>query len=316
LGVALKREGASFPVGNVDFLTLFPVSFSEFLPIYNPNLSRFLENYSHAKTREKVPEIFHSQLIGAYKVYLCSGGMPETVVRYLETKKWQDVDSVNKQIITAYTLDFAKHIDSKDIPRLHRLWQNIHDNLAKEDRKFKYALLEKNARAREYENAVEWLSISGLVNRIFEVQTPRLPLAAYKNSSAFKLYMIDTGLLRTQLHLSPLTILQDDKLFTEFKGILTENYVLQSLTQQFGNNIFYWTSGNQAEIEFLFEKDSRIIPVEVKSALSIKSKSMSEYRKRNQPELSVRFSLKNVEKNDDLLSLPLYLADFLSLLIF
>jgi len=315
LGVALKRKGASFPVGNVDFLTLFPVSFSEFLPFFNDNLHRFLENYIDARKLENIPEIFHKQLIEAYKVYLCCGGMPETIVRYLDTKSWQDTETVNNQILTAYTLDFAKHIDSKDIPRLHRLWQNIQDNLAKEDRKFRYALLEKNARAREYENAVEWLVLSGLINRTFEVQTPRLPLAAYKNSLAFKLYMVDSGLLRTKLRLSPLTILQGDKLFTEFKGVLTENYVLQSLIRQFGNEIFYWTSGNQAEIEFMLEKNGLIIPFEVKSSISVKSKSLSEYRKTNQPELSVRLSLKNVEKNDDLVNLPLYLADYISKLI-
>jgi len=316
LGVALKREGSSFPVGNVDFLTLYPVSFSEFLPLFNDNLYKFLKNYIDARKLENVPEIFHNQLIEAYKVYLCCGGMPETIVRYLNTKNWQDADTSNHQILTAYTLDFTKHIDSKDIPRLHRLWQNIQDNLAKEDRKFRYALIEKNARAREYENAVEWLVLSGLVNRTFEVQTPRLPLAAYKNSSAFKLYMVDSGLLRTKLRLSPMTILQGDKLFTEFKGVLTENYVLQSLTRQFGNEIFYWTSGNQAEIEFMLESNSLIIPIEVKSSVSVKSKSLSEYRKKNQPGLSIRFSLKNVEKNDDLINLPLYMADYMSKLIF
>lgn len=315
LGVALKREGSSFPVGNVDFLTLHPVSFNEFLPVFNKNLSGFLEKYIHLKKSGPVPEIFHSQLIEAYKLYLSCGGMPETLVRYLETKNWSEVDKVNNQILTAYTLDFAKHIDSKDIPRLHRLWQNIQDNLAKEDRKFRYALIEKNARAREYENAVEWLVLSGLVNRIFQVQTPRLPLAAYKNSSAFKLYMVDSGLLRTKLRLSPPTILQSDRLFTEFKGVLTENYVLQSLVRQFGNDIFYWTSGNQAEIEFMFGFNNRIIPVEVKSSASIKSRSLSEYRKKYQPEISVRLSLKNLEKNGDLVNLPLYLADYISLLI-
>jgi predicted AAA+ superfamily ATPase len=315
LGVALKREGSSFPVGNVDFLTLFPVSFSEFLAFYNQNLSGFIENFVNSKLLENVPEIFHNQLIEAYKVYLCCGGMPETMVRYMHTKNWQDADQVNNQILIAYTLDFAKHIDSKDIPRLHRLWQNIQDNLAKEDRKFRYALVEKSARAREYENAIEWLVLSGLVNRTYEVQTPRLPLAAYKNSSAFKLYMVDSGLLRTKLRLAPATILQGDILFTEFKGVLTENYVLQSLTRQFGHEIFYWTSGNQSEIEFMIEKNSLIIPIEVKSSLSVKSKSLSEYRKKNQPELSVRLSLKNVERNEDLINLPLYLTDYISKMI-
>ena len=315
LGVALKREGASFPVGNVDILTLYPVSFKEFLVLYNEKLSQFLENFVLTSTLEKIPEIFHTQLIEAYKIYLCCGGMPETIVRYLETRDWNEVDTVNNQILTAYMLDFAKHIDSKDIPRLHQLWQNIQDNLAKEDRKFKYSLIEKNARGRDYENSIEWLVLSGLVNRIFEISTLRLPLSSCKNSNAFKLYFADSGLLRTKFRLAPTTVLQGNRLFTEFKGILTENYVLQSLIRQFGNDIFYWNSGNQAEIEFVFQRSEMIIPVEAKSALSTKAKSLSEYRKKYLPELSIRFSLKNVEKNDDLLNFPLYLADYTKNLI-
>ena len=310
LGVALKREGASFPVGNVDFLTLYPVSFKEFLALYNEKLSHFLENFVSTEKLEKIPEIFHNQLIEAYKTYLCIGGMPEAIVRYFENKDWNEVDTVNNQILTAYTLDFVKHIDSKDIPRLQRLWQNIQDNLAKEDRKFKYSLIEKNARGREYENSVEWLVLSGLVNRVFEISTIRLPLSSCKNSNSFKLYLADSGLLRTKFRLAPTTVLQGDRLFTEFKGVLTENYVLQSLVRQFGNDIFYWTSGNQAEVEFVFQHSEKIIPVEAKSALSTRAKSLSEYRKKYQPELSIRFSLKNVEKNDDLLNFPLYLADY------
>ncbi|MDR2009495.1 MAG: ATP-binding protein [Bacteroidales bacterium] len=315
LGVALKREGASFPVGNVDFLTLYPVSFKEFLVLYNEKLSYFLENYVSSKKMEKIPEIFHTQLIESYKVYLCCGGMPETIVRYLKNRDWNEVDTINNQILTAYTLDFAKHIDHKDIPRLQRLWENIQDNLAKEDRKFRYSLIEKSARGRNYENSVEWLALSGLVNRVFEITKPYLPLSSYKNSNAFKLYLSDSGLLRTKFRLAPTTILQGDRLFAEFKGILTENYVLQSLVRQFGNDIFYWTSGNLAEVEFVFQHSEMVIPVEAKSALSTKSKSLSEYRKKYQPDFSLRFSLKNVEKNDDLLNLPLYLADYTEKLI-
>jgi predicted AAA+ superfamily ATPase len=157
--------------------------------------------------------------------------------------------------------------------------------------------------------------LSGLINRVFEINTLRLPLSSCKNSNAFKLYLVDSGLLRTKFRLAPSTVLQGDRLFTEFKGILTENYVLQSLVRQFGNDIFYWTSGNRAEIEFIFQKEAKIIPVEAKSALSTKSRSLSEYRKKNLPELSVRFSLKNVEKNNDLLNLPLFLADYTKKLI-
>ena len=310
LGVALKRSDVSFPVGNVDFLTLYPVSFKEFLAIYNEKLFGFLENYALAATFERIPEIFHNQLIEAYKLYLCCGGMPETIVRYLENRDWNDVDIVNNQILRAYELDFAKHIDSKDIPRLYRLWQNIQDNLAKEDRKFRYSLIEKNARAREYENSVEWLVSSGLINRVFEVNNIKLPLSSCKNSSAFKLYLVDTGLLRTKFRLVPNTVLKGDALFTQFKGVLTENYVLQSLTRQFGNNIFYWNSNYQAEIDFIFQKDEKIIPIEVKSTINTKAKSLSEYRKKYMPELSIRFSLKNVGKIDNLYILPLYLADY------
>ena len=310
LGVALKREGASFPVGNVDFLTLYPVSFKEFLALHNEQLWAFLEKHTASNQWDTIPEIIHSQLIDIYKIYLCCGGMPETIVRYHENRDWAEVDTVNRQILTAYTLDFAKHIDSKDIPRLHRLWQNIQDNLAKEDRKFKYALIEKNARARDYENAVEWLVLSGLVHRVYEVQTLRLPVASYKNSSAFKLYLADAGLLRTKFRLDPRAVMKGYQLFVEFRGILTENYVLQSLVRRVGCEIFYWTSGNTAEIEFILQKSNRIIPIEVKSALSIKSRSFSEYRKKYKPELSIRFSLKNVEKNNDLINFPLYLADW------
>ena len=312
LGVALKRQGASFPVGNVDFLTLYPVSFKEFLALYSEKLWVFLEKYTTENQWNTIPEIIHTQLIDVYKIYLCCGGMPETIVRYLENREWAEVDIVNNQILMAYTLDFAKHIDSKDIPRLHQLWQNIQDNLAKEDRKFRYALIEKNARARDYENAVEWMVLSGLALRVYEVQTLRLPVASYKNSSAFKLYLADAGLLRTKFRLDPSAVIKGDQLFVEFRGVLTENFVLQSLVRQFGSEIFYWTSGNQAEIEFMIQKTNRIIPIEVKSASSIKSRSFSEYRKKYSPELSIRFSLKNTEKNDVLVNFPLYLADWLN----
>jgi predicted AAA+ superfamily ATPase len=319
LGVALKRAGASFPVGKVDFLTLYPLCFDEFLRYYDSKLydylHNFLENFVLKEQPEQIPEIFHSQLIDAYKMYICCGGMPETLVRWFETKSWDEVESLNKQILTSFTLDFAKHIAPKDIPRVIRLWGNIQDNLAKEDRKFRYALVEKNARGRDYEDAVEWLVLAGLIHRLYEVQKPRLPISAYKNSSSFKLYLLDAGLLRTKFNLDPTAILLGNKLFTEFRGVLTENYVLQTLERQFGNEIFYWTSGNTAEIEFLLQIKNEIVPIEAKSAESVKSKSLSEYRKNEHPNLSVRLSLKNIAKSDDFVNLPLYLADYLNFII-
>jgi predicted AAA+ superfamily ATPase len=298
----------------VDFLTLYPVCFDEFLQIYNKKLydylHNFIDNFILQESPEQIPEIFHSQLIDAYKLYICCGGMPETLVRYFETKSWEEVETANKQILTSFALDFAKHIAPKDIPRVIRLWGNIQDNLAKDDRKFRYALIEKNARGRDYEDAVEWLVLAGLIHWLFEVQTAKLPLASYKNTAAFKLYLLDAGLLRTKFNLDPAAILTGNKLFIEFKGILTENYVLQTLERQFSNEIFYWTSGNTAEIEFMLQLKNEIVPVEAKSAESVKARSLSEYRKNNHPNLSIRFSLKNIAKSDDFVNLPLYLADY------
>lgn len=308
LGVAMKRNGSSFPVGKVDFMTLYPVSFNEFLRAYHPQQEAFLASISGI---EAIPEMFHSQLVDSYKTYLACGGMPEAVSRYLDTKDWEQVEQVIRNILLAYPLDFSKHINNKDIPRVHQVWNNLQDQLAKEDRKFKYGLIQQNARAREYESAIEWLCLSGLVHKVYAVETPKLPISAYKNSSAFKLYLSDVGLLRSKFRLDAVVAMKGDTLFTEFKGALTENYVLQSLVRQFGDEQFYWTSGNQAEIEFLLQVSNQIIPIEAKSAISIKAKSLSEYRKKYQPMIAVRFSLRNMRKDDDLLNIPLYLVDYL-----
>lgn len=312
LGVALKRSGTSFPVGKVDFMTLYPVSFNEFLKAYNPKQEAFLASLD---TVEPLPEMLHSQLADSYKTYLACGGMPEAVSRYLDTRDWAQVDTVIQNILLAYPLDFSKHINNKDIPRVHQVWNNLQDQLAREDRKFRYGLIEKNARAREYEAAIEWLCLSGLVYRVYAVQTPWLPVSAYKNSSAFKLYLSDVGLLRSRFRLDALVAMKGDVLFTEFKGVLTENYLLESLVRQFGDEQFYWTSSNQAEIEFLLQVSNRIIPIEAKAGLNVKAKSLSEYRKKYQPEISIRFSLRNMRKDNDLLNIPLYMADYLKKLL-
>ena len=304
LGVAMKRNGSSFPVGKVDFMTLYPISFKEFLKSYNIKQYNW---FSDIHSFEAIPEVVHTQLIESYKMYLACGGMPEAVSRYLDTKDWNQTEMVIRNILKAYPLDFSKHINNKDIPRVYQVWNNLQDQLAKSDRKFRYGLIQKNARAREYESAIEWLCLSGLVHRVYNVQTPRLPVSAYKDSSAFKLYLTDVGLLRSRFGLDIQVAMKGDTLFTEFKGILTENYVLQSLVRQFGNEQFYWTSGNQAEIEFLLPFNRLIIPIEVKSGISVKAKSLSEYRKKYTPKVSVRFSLKNRQNEGDLLNIPLYM---------
>ena len=309
LGGALKRSGASFPVGKVNFMTLYPVSFAEYLRAIDAQLYRA---YEMIDTIMAVPEVIHQQLTDAYKAYLVLGGMPEAVSAYIDTKDWDEAKAIQDGILQSYSLDFAKHINNKDIPRVFQVWGNLQDQLAREDKKFRYADVQKGARAREYEGAIEWLCLAGLVHRVSALETPRLPLSAYKKSNAFKLYLNDVGLLGRKFDLDVQTVLAGDNLFTEFKGVMAENYVLQSLVRQFGNSQYYWTSGNMAEVEFVLQADGKIIPIEVKADKNVTAKSLAYYRKQYTPQLSVRLSTLNMRKDDDLLNLPLYLVDKMS----
>lgn len=310
LGVALNRGGMSFPVGKVEFMTLNPVSFEEYLNVID---SFLYDVYIQLNLNESIPETIHLDLLQHYKTYLALGGMPEVVSRFADTKDWEQVNRLQDAILSAYSLDFSKHIANKDIPRVFQVWGNLQDQLAREDKKFKFSDVCKGARAREYEASIEWLSLSGLVNRLWAIETPRIPLSAYKKSSSFKLYLSDVGLLCRKFNLDDETVLYGNQLFTEFKGVLSENYVLQSLVNQFGNNsIFYWISGNTAEVEFVIQSKNQIIPIEVKSDKNITAKSLTLYRKNYQPNLSIRFSIRNLRKDDDLLNLPLYMVDRLS----
>ena len=312
LGVALNRSGASFPVGKVDFMTLYPVSFHEYLQAVDSSL--YL-SYAKIEGIMAIPEVLHQHFIDAYKVYLALGGMPEAVSLYADTHDWQQVMDVQSSILLSYSLDFSKHISNKDIPRVFQVWDNLQDQLAREDKKFRYADIKQGARAREYEAAIEWLCLAGLVHRVHAVETPRLPLSAYQKSGSFKLYMNDTGLLCRKFDLDPSTAMYGNKLFTEFKGVLSENYVLQSLVRQFGNKQYYWTSGNSAEVEFLLHWRERIIPIEVKAERNVKAKSLALYRSTYSPAVSVRFSTLNMCQDADLLNIPLYLADKLKEII-
>lgn len=256
-----------------------------------------------------VPEVLHEQLTDAYIEYLPLGGMPEAVSAYLDSRQWSDVATIQDGILQSYSLDFAKHISNKDIPRVFQVWANLQDQLAREDKKFRYADIKQGARAREYEGAIEWLCLAGLVHRVSAVETPRLPLSAYKKSNAFKLYLNDVGLLCRKFGLDHRTAIQGSTMFTEFKGVLAENYVLQSLVRQFGNGQYYWTSGNTAEVEFILQHEGEIIPIEVKANRNITAKSLALYRKTYSPRLAVRLSTLNMRKDNDLLNMPLYLVD-------
>jgi len=307
LGVALKRQGSYFPVGKVDFLTIHPVSFKEFVKASDALLSAQLESVAEIA---EIPALIHSTLIDKYRNYHVCGGMPEAVSRFIETGDTKAVDYILQSINTAYTADFSKHIDTADIPRVRLVWNNLQEQLAKENKKFRYALIEKNARARDYESAIEWLHLAGLIHKIYATETIKLPINAYRDDASFKLYMNDVGVLRILFRLDPAIVTDGNLLFTEFKGVLSENFVLSSLIRQFGYEPVYWKSGNQAEIEFVIDYKNKLIPIEVKSAESVRSRSLSEYRKRNKPLVALRFSTKNLKYDDGLLNIPIYMVDY------
>lgn len=311
LGVAIS-DGQTFPVGKVDFLDLYPLSFLEFLSGANTQILDYLQSIDNFNP---IPDIFFSQLLDYYKSYFISGGMPEAVVRLLEEKEVESVQKILQNILNAYALDFSKHIGRPDILKVGYVWDSIPSQLARENKKFLYQAVKKGARAREYENAIEWLSRAGLVYKIHRATAPKLPLSAYQDLSAFKLFMIDVGLLRRFSLLSPSVIAEGNRLFTEFKGALSENFILQSLLSQFEGMPAYWTSGNSAEVDFLVQYENRIIPIEVKSGENVRGRSLTEYQKKYQAPLRIRFSLRNLEYRDGLLNIPMFMADMTRQLI-
>jgi len=306
LGVTMSR-GNSFPVGKVDFLQLNPVCFSEFLSAADPALFSFLESINQI---EPLPDIFFHPLVDKLKMFFICGGMPEAVVALLEKQDMAKTQQVLQNIINAYALDFSKHAENKDIPKINHLWSSIPSQLARDNKKFLYQSVKSGARAREYEDALLWLSHAGLIHRIFRISKPGLPLSAYDDLSAFKLYLIDVGLLRRLSLLDPIAIREGNRLFTEFKGALSENYILQHLVASFEGTPRYWTSGSQAEVDFVIQIKNEIIPIEVKSDESIRSKSLTVYNDLYHPPVRIRYSLKNLKKNDGLINIPLFMVDY------
>ncbi|HEY4062153.1 MAG TPA: AAA family ATPase [Puia sp.] len=306
LGVAMSR-GNSFPVGKVDFLHLNPVCFSEFLSAADAKLFDYLESIDRI---EPLPDIFFHQLAEKLKMYFICGGMPEAVVALLEKQNMEKTQQVLQNIINAYALDFSKHAENKEIPKLNYLWSSIPSQLARDNKKFLYQAVKPGARSREYEDALLWLSHAGLVHRIFRISKPGLPLSAYDDLSAFKLYLIDVGLLRRLSFLDPIAIREGNRLFMEFKGALSENFILQHLIANFEGTPRYWTSGSQAEVDFLIQVKNDIIPIEVKSDENIRSKSLAVYNDLYQPPVRIRYSLRNLKKDNGLLNIPLFMVDY------
>ncbi|GHU87786.1 ATPase [Bacteroidia bacterium] len=306
LGVTLSK-GDSFPVGKVDFLQMYPVTFKEFLATESPDIFKYVEEMN---SLEELPSIVFNRLGESYNKYQISGGMPQAVSDLLENSGMSAVEKTLQNILNAYALDFSKHAETKEIPRITSIWNSIPSQLSKENRKFVYKLVKPGARAREYEDALLWLQHAGLIHRVFANIKPFLPLSAYDDISAFKIYLSDVGLLRRLARLSPDTVLSGSPIYTEFKGAMAENFVLQSLVTQFEVTPRYWVSEGKAEVDFIIQNNDRILPIEVKSAQNTNGKSLFIYNSLYHPKLRIRYSKNNIKRDDNLLNIPIFLVDW------
>ncbi|MFT3946596.1 MAG: AAA family ATPase [Agriterribacter sp.] len=303
LGVNI-HHGESFPVGKVDFIKLYPMSFYEFLLAMNePGIAELLEK----KDLENL-NFFHQKLINYLRYYLFVGGMPEAVKDFAENLDWQSVRHIQNQIIASYRSDFSKHAPKEILPRINMVWDSMPAQLSKENKKFIYGVIKEGARAKDFELAIQWLTDAGLLHKIYNTSKPALPLVAYQELSAFKLFHNDVGLLGAMSKLNAKTIAQGDTIFTEFKGALAEQFVFQQLTQNETLSIYYHTFDNSKyELDFLIQTENDdIIPIEVKAGENLKSTSFRLFCQKNNPETAIRTSLAEYKKETWLTNIPLY----------
>ena len=302
LGIALHR-GTSFPVGKVDFLKLYPLSFQEFLmAIGKKQFSELLDQQDFSMITS-----FRETYADALKQYYFVGGMPEAVESFAENQDFNEVRQIQKRILTAYEQDFSKHAPNEVVPRLRMLWNSIPAQLAKENKKFIYGLVREGARAKDYETALLWLSDCGLVHRVSRVNAPGIPLRAYEDMKAFKLFVLDVWLLGCMTGLHQRTLLDGNALFVEFKGALTEQYVCQQLKTLADLELCYYTNDRgSCEVDFVVDTGGRVMPLEVKAETNLRAKSLKTYREKFSPELAIRTSMADYRKEDGLVNLPLY----------
>ncbi|MCD8133468.1 MAG: ATP-binding protein [Clostridiales bacterium] len=302
LGIAL-HEGTSFPVGKVDFLKLFPLSFQEFLMATGEE--RFAELL---KTHDfSMITAFRQTYTDALKYYYFVGGMPEAVSCFAQSKDFIAVRAIQERILAAYEQDFSKHAPNEIVPRIRMIWNSIPSQLAKENKKFLYGLVREGGRAKDFETAIMWLCDCGLVHKNSRVNTPGLPLKFYEDLKAFKLFHVDVGLLGCMTGLKASVLLNGNDLYTEFKGALTEQYVMQQLVTVQDINIYYYTNERgSCEIDFLIDDGESVIPVEAKAEMNLRAKSLKTYREKYSPQIAVRSALADYCLQDGLVNLPLY----------
>ena len=309
LGVAVKKRKMTVPVGKVKIINMYPVTFKEFLQASDTDTYNYIDSLDEIR---HLPEIIMNKLRTEYRRYQVSGGMPEAVVALLENQGIGAVEAALQDILDLYELDFAKYAEPREIPRIHAIWHSLPAQLSKENRKFIYKVIKTGARSKDYEDALMWLEDAGMIYRIFSISKPGMPISAYEETDAFKVYACDCGLLRRLAHL-PATVVTDPIAnYTEFKGAMAENAVLQSVVPLLDSQKpYYWTSPGTAEVEFVIQWDDEIVPIEVKAEDNISGSSLSVYTKNYSPRYRMRFSMLNLQYNCGLLSSPAPLAGWL-----
>lgn len=306
LGIRLSHT--SFPVGKVEFINMYPMTFSEFLKADNcDNLVKYMESINEVQT---IPAIFMSQLEEKLKAYFIIGGMPEAVYSWINEKDMERVNTIQDNILKAYESDFSKHTQNNEANKISLIWNSIPSQLARENKKFLYQTVKEGARAREYENALNWLNDANLIYKVYCVSKTDFPLKAYNDLSCFKIYMNDIGLLRKMANLDSRIVIEGNKLFEEFKGAFTENYVLNMLNAIYNHVPNYFTF-DRNEIDFVIQYKNEIIPIEVKSGKITNHTSLTRYNEQFKPNKSIRFSLNNLKLDGKVLNIPLYLIEYM-----
>lgn len=302
LGVAC-HEGTGFPVGKVSFMNLFPLSFEEFLLAMGEE--RFVELLN--KKDFKTIKLFNNKYENLLKQYCYVGGMPEIVQDFVENKDFESVRNLQKEILSAYEEDFTKHIPANTVTKIRLLWKSIPAQLSKENKKFIYGAAKEGSRARDFEVALSWLINSGLVYKVNKITKPDLPITAYEDFNSFKLFVLDVGLLGAMTDLQADTIIDGNRIFEEFKGAIAEQYVLQQFKTIKDLPVFYWSNEtSRAEIDFVIQIKSDVVPVEVKAERNLQAKSLKVYMEKFKPNYAIRTSMADYKKTDNLIDLPLY----------
>ena len=302
LGVAMHK-GTSFPVGKVDFMDLYPLSFREFLCALGE--MRFAEILDSSDT--DMVTMFKSKYIDRLREYYFVGGMPEVVQSYLDSKDFNQVREIQKNLLNDYQQDFSKHAEATLVSRLNLVWNSIPMQLAKENKKYIYGQVREGARAKDFELAIQWLMDCGLIHKVQRIKKPGLPLKAYLDLDAFKIYLLDIGLLMAMVDLDARVIIDGNRIFTEFKGALTEQYVLQQLIADLGIEAYYYsTEKSSGEIDFLLQGKSSILPLEVKAEENLRAKSLKAFCEKYHPACAVRTSMSDYREQEWMTNIPLY----------